>query len=165
MGALLTPALGTVVWASIAFLVVLCVLRRFAWGPILAALNDREASIAGALNEAEKVRKEMEELAASNENQLKEARAERDRMLREAREMADKLVADAKNTAREAADKEVAAAKDAIALERKAAIAELKSEVGNISLDIAERLLRDKLESNDEQKALVNRLIDESPLN
>ena len=165
MGALLTPALGTVVWASIAFLVVLFVLRRFAWGPILSALNDREASIAGALNEAEKVRKEMEELAASNENQLKEARAERDRMLREAREMADKLVADAKNTAREAADKEVAAAKDAIALERKAAIAELKSEVGNISLDIAERLLRDKLESNDEQKALVNRLIDESPLN
>ena len=165
MGALLTPALGTVVWASIAFLVVLFVLRRFAWGPILAALNDREASIAGALNEAEKVRNEMEELAASNENQLKEARAERDRMLREAREMADKLVADAKNTAREAADKEVAAAKDAIALERKAAIAELKSEVGNISLDIAERLLRDKLESNDEQKALVNRLIDESPLN
>ena len=165
MGALLTPALGTVVWASIAFLVVLFVLRRFAWGPILSALNDREASIAGALNEAEKVRKEMEELAASNENQLKEARAERDRMLREAREMADKLVADAKNTAREAADKEIAAAKDAIALERKAAIAELKSEVGNISLDIAERLLRDKLESNDEQKALVNRLIDESPLN
>ena len=165
MGALLTPALGTVVWASIAFLVVLFVLRRFAWGPILAALNDREASIAGALNEAERVRKEMEELSASNENQLKEARAERDRMLREAREMADKLVADAKNTAREVADKEVAAAKDAIALERKAAIAELKSEVGNISLDIAERLLRDKLESNDEQKALVNRLIDESPLN
>ena len=81
MGALLTPALGTVVWASIAFLVVLFVLRRFAWGPILSALNEREESIAGALNEAEKVRKEMEELAASNENQLKEARAERDRML------------------------------------------------------------------------------------
>lgn len=165
MGALLTPALGTVVWASIAFLVVLFVLRRFAWGPILSALNEREESIAGALNEAEKVRKEMEELAASNESQLKKARAERDRMLREAREMADQLVADAKNTAREAADKEVAAAKDAIAIERKAAIAGLKAEVGNLSLEIAERLLREKLESNDEQKALVNRLIDESPLN
>jgi F-type H+-transporting ATPase subunit b len=86
-------------------------------------------------------------------------------MLREAREMADQLVADAKNTAREAADKEVAAAKDAIAIERKAAVAELKAEVGNLSLEIAERLLREKLESNDEQKALVNRLIDESPLN
>ena len=165
MGALLTPALGTVVWASIAFLVVLFVLRRFAWGPILSALNEREESIAGALNEAEKVRKEMEELAASNENQLKEARAERDRMLREARDMADQLVADAKNTAREAADKEVAAAKDAIAIERKAAVAVLKAEVGNLSLEIAERLLREKLESNDEQKTLVNRLIDESPLN
>jgi F-type H+-transporting ATPase subunit b len=79
--------------------------------------------------------------------------------------MADQLVADAKNTAREAADKEVAAAKDAIAIERKAAVAELKAEVGNLSLEIAERLLREKLESNDEQKALVNRLIDESPLN
>ncbi len=165
MGALLTPALGTVVWASIAFLVVLFVLRRFAWGPILAALDEREQSIAGALNEADKVRKEMAELAASNENELKEARAERDRMMREAREMADSLVADAKNKAREAADKEVASAKDAIAIERKAAVAELKAEVGNLSLDIAERLLREKLESSDEQKALVNRLIDESPLN
>ncbi len=165
MGALLTPALGTVIWASIAFLVVLFVLRRFAWGPILAALDEREQSIAGALNEADKVRKEMAELAASNENELKEARAERDRMMREAREMADSLVADAKNKAREAADKEVASAKDAIAIERKAAVAELKAEVGNLSLDIAERLLREKLESSDEQKALVNRLIDESPLN
>jgi F-type H+-transporting ATPase subunit b len=98
MGALLTPALGTVVWASLAFLVVLFVLRRFAWGPILTALNDREQSIAGALNEAEKVRKEMEALAASNENQLKEARAQRDQMMREAREMADQLVADAKKS-------------------------------------------------------------------
>jgi len=165
MGALLTPALGTVVWASIAFLVVLFILRRFAWGPILTALNDREQSISGALNEAEKVRKEMEALAASNENQLKEARAQRDQMMREAREMADQLVADAKNKAREAADKEIASAKDAIAIERKAAVAELKAEVGNLSLEIAERLLREKLESNEEQKALVNRLIDESPLN
>lgn len=96
MGALLTPALGTVIWASIAFLVVLFVLKRFAWGPILAALDEREQSIAGALNEADKVRKEMAELAASNENELKEARAERDRMMREAREMADSLIAEAK---------------------------------------------------------------------
>ena len=94
---------------------------------------------------------------------LKEVRAERDRMLREAREMADQLVADAKNTAREAADKEVAAAKDAIAIERKAAVAEFNGG-GHLVLEIAERLLREKLESNDEQKALVNRLIDESPL-
>jgi F-type H+-transporting ATPase subunit b len=165
MGALLTPALGTVVWASIAFLAVLFMLRRFAWGPILAALNDREQSIAGALNEADRVRKEMEELSASTENQLKEARAERDKMMREAREMADQMVADAKNKARDVADKEIASAKDAIAVERKAAIAELKAEVGSLSLEIAERLLREKLESNDEQKALVNRLIDESPLN
>ncbi|MBT6163453.1 MAG: F0F1 ATP synthase subunit B [Crocinitomicaceae bacterium] len=165
MGALLTPAFGTVVWASIAFLVVMFLLRRFAWGPILSALSDREQSIAGALSQAEKVRQEMADLSVSNENQMKEARAERDRMMREAREMADQMVADAKNKAKEAADKEVASAKDAIAVERKAAIAELKAEVGGLSLEIAERLLREKLESTEEQKALVNRLIDESPLN
>jgi len=161
----LTPAFGTVVWASIAFLVVMFLLRRFAWGPILSALSDREQSIAGALSQAEKVRQEMADLSVSNENQMKEARAERDRMMREAREMADQMVADAKNKAKEAADKEVASAKDAIAVERKAAIAELKAEVGGLSLEIAERLLREKLESTEEQKALVNRLIDESPLN
>jgi F-type H+-transporting ATPase subunit b len=165
MGALLTPAFGTVVWASIAFIVVMLLLRRFAWGPILSALSDREQSIAGALSQAEKVRQEMAELSASNESQLNEARAERDRMMREAREMADQMVADAKNKAKEAADKEVASAKDAIAIERKAAVAELKAEVGTLSLEIAERLLREKLESSEEQKALVNRLIDESPLN
>ncbi|MDA7742627.1 F0F1 ATP synthase subunit B [Flavobacteriales bacterium] len=165
MGALLTPAFGTVVWASIAFLVVMFLLRRFAWGPILSALSDREQSIAGALSQAEKVRQEMADLSVSNENQMKEARAERDRMMREAREMADQMVADAKNKAKEAADKEVASAKDAIAVERKAAIAELKAEVGGLSLEIAERLLREKLESTEEQKVLVNRLIDESPLN
>jgi F-type H+-transporting ATPase subunit b len=165
MGALLTPAFGTVVWASIAFIVVMLLLRRFAWGPILSALSDREQSIAGALSQAEKVRQEMAELSASNESQLNEARAERDRMMREAREMADQMVADAKNKAKEAVDKEVASAKDAIAIERKAAVAELKAEVGTLSLEIAERLLREKLESSEEQKALVNRLIDESPLN
>ncbi len=165
MGALLTPAFGTVFWASIAFLVVLMLLRRFAWGPILQALSDREETIASALDEAKKVRQEMADLADSNESQLKEARAERDRMLREAREMVDKMISDAKGKAREEADKEVAAAKDAIALERKSAIAELKAEVGILSLEIAERLLREKLQSSDEQQALVNRLIDESPLN
>lgn len=93
-----------------------------------------------------------------------EARAERDRMLREAREMVDKMIADAKGRAREEADKEVATAKDAIALERKAAIAELKAEVGTLSLEIAERLLRDQLSTSNEQQDLINRLIDESPL-
>lgn len=165
MKALLTPDFGTVIWATLAFLVVLMILKRFAWGPILKALDDREETIAGALDEAEKVRREMAELSASNESQLKEARAERDRMLREAREMVDKMIAEAKGRAREEADREVASAKDAIALERKTAIVELKAEVGAISVEIAERLLRQKLDSTDEQRAFVSRLIDESPLN
>ena len=100
MDALLTPAFGTVVWSTIAFLVVLFLLRKMAWGPILTALKEREESIATALNEADKARSEMSALQADNERLLQEARAERDGMLREAREMADKLVADAKGRRR-----------------------------------------------------------------
>ena len=165
MGALLSPALGTVVWATIAFVVVLLLLRRLAWGPILKALADREESIASALNEAEKARQDMAALTDENERLLKEARVERDSILKEARETATQLVAEARAKAREEAERDLSNAREAIAVERKAAVAELKAEVAGLSIDIAERLLRQQLERNDEQQQLVNKLIDESPLN
>lgn len=164
MDALLTPAFGTVVWSSIAFLVVLFLLRKMAWGPILTALKEREESIATALNEADKARSEMSALQAENERLLQEARAERDGMLREAREMADKLVADAKGKAKEEAAREAESAREAIATERKAAVAELKSEVAKLSVSIAEQLIRAELADAGKQEALVSKLIDESPL-
>ena len=164
MDALLTPAFGTVVWSSIAFLVVLFLLRKMAWGPILTALKEREESIATALNEADKARSEMSALQADNERLLQEARAERDGMLREAREMADKLVADAKGKAKEEAAREAESAREAIATERKAAVAELKSEVAKLSVSIAEQLIRAELADAGKQEALVSKLIDESPL-
>ena len=164
MDALLTPAFGTVVWSTIAFLVVLFLLRKMAWGPILTALKDREESIAAALNEADKARSEMSALQADNERLLQEARAERDSMLREAREMADKLVVDAKGKAKEAAAREAESAREAIATERKAAVAELKSEVAKLSVSIAEQLIRAELADPGKQEALVSKLIDESPL-
>ena len=165
MDALLTPALGTVVWATVAFLVVMFVLRKFAWGPILSALKEREESIANALNEADRARSEMAALNADNERLLQEARGERDTMLREARDMADKLIADAKAKAKEEAARESDNARQAIATERKAAVAELKAEVAKLSVTIAEKLIRTELSGEDKQQALVQKLIDESPLN
>lgn len=165
MGALLSPAFGTVIWASIAFIVVLLLMRRMAWGPILKALSDREESITAALNEAEKARQEMAALSDENERLLKEARKERDSILTEARETATQMVAEARAKAQAEADRDLANARDAIAVERKAAVAELKAEVASLSIDIAERLMRQQLERNDEQQQLVNKLIDESPLN
>ena len=164
MDALLTPAFGTVVWSTIAFLVVLFLLRKMAWGPILTALKEREESIATALNEADKARSEMSSLQADNERLLQEARVERDSMLREAREMADKLVADAKGKAKEETAREVKSAREAIATERKAAVAELKSEVAKLSVSIAEQLIRAELADAGKQEALVSKLMDESPL-
>ena len=164
MDALLTPAFGTVVWSTIAFLVVLFLLRKMAWGPILTALKEREESIATALNEADKARSEMSALQADNERLLQEARAERDGMLREAREIVDKLIADAKGKAKEEAAREAESAREAIATERKAAVAELKSEVAKLSVSIAERLIRAELADAGKQEALVSKLIDESPL-
>jgi F-type H+-transporting ATPase subunit b len=165
MGALLTPAFGTVIWATVAFLVVLFLLRKFAWGPILTALQERERGIAEALGAADRARTEMAALNSENERLLQEARAERDRMLREAREMGDAVVAEARAKAKAEADREVAAARDAIAVERKAALADIKVEVANLSLDIAEQVLRRQLDRPAVQAELVDRLIEESPLN
>ena len=165
MGALLTPAFGTVIWATVAFLVVLFLLRKFAWGPILTALQERERGIAEALGAADRARTEMAALNSENERLLQEARAERDRMLREAREMGDAVVAEARSKAKAEADREVAAARDAIAVERKAALADIKVEVAILSLDIAEQVLRRQLDRPAVQAELVDRLIEESPLN
>jgi len=164
MEQLLSPAFGTVFWATIAFLSVLYLLRRMAWGPILQALSDREESIEKALREADKAREEMANLHADNEQLLSEARLKRDAMLKESREMADKVVSDAKTKAKDEASKEVEIALEAIQIERKAAIAELKAEVAKLSIDIAERLLREELTDSGKQKTLVDKLIEESTL-
>ena len=163
MGTLLSPAFGTVFWATLAFLATLFILKKFAWAPILNALNEREENIGNALRSADKAREEMANLNSENERLLQEARASRDAMLKESREMADKLISDAK--AKAAASAEVESAKEAIATERKAAVAELRTEVAKLSIDIAEQLVREELKSSDKQKTLVDKLISESTLN
>ena len=165
MDALLNPAFGTVVWASISFLVVLFLLKKMAWGPILQGLKDREEEIQGALDSAKEARAEIENLQSDNERLLQEARAERDGMLRDARDMADKLVADAKQTAKDEGERMIEQAKQAIDGERAAAVAELKAEVAKLSLEIAEQLVRKELSDDGAQQDLIGRMISDSKLN
>ncbi len=165
MEALLNTALGTVFWSTISFLVVLVLLRRLAWGPILQGLKDREEEIDGALNKAKEARAEIENLHADNERLLQEARAERDGMLRDARDMADKLVSDAKQQAKDEGERMIEQAKQAIDGERAAAVAELKAEVAKLSLDIAEKLVRQELKDDAAQQELIGRMITDSKLN
>ena len=165
MDALLNPAFGSVVWATVSFLVVLLLLRKMAWGPILQGLKDREEEIEGALNAAKEARAEIQNLQSDNERLLQEARAERDGMLRDARDMADKLVADAKQTAKDEGERMIDQAKQAIDGERAAAVAELKAEVAKLSLEIAEKLVRQELKDDGAQHELIGRMISDSKLN
>ncbi len=165
MDALLNPAFGSVVWATVSFLVVLLLLRKMAWGPILQGLKDREEEIEGALNAAKEARAEIQNLQSDNARLLQEARAERDGMLRDARDMADKLVADAKQTAKDEGERMIDQAKQAIDGERAAAVAELKAEVAKLSLEIAEKLVRQELKDDGAQQELIGRMISDSKLN
>lgn len=165
MDALLNPAFGSVVWATVSFLVVLLLLRKMAWGPILQGLKDREEEIEGALNAAKEARAEIQNLQSDNERLLQEARAERDGMLRDARDMADKLVAEAKQTAKDEGERMIDQAKQAIDGERAAAVAELKAEVAKLSLEIAEKLVRQELKDDGAQQELIGRMISDSKLN
>lgn len=165
MGALLTPAAGVVIWTTIAFLTVLFILRKFAWKPILKGLKDREESIDNALSAAERARNEMANLQADNERLLQEARVERDRILKEARDMRDSMVNDAKGKAQEEADRMITAAREAIANEKNRAVAELKNQVANLSIEIAEKLVRQNLSGDAANQELAEKLADDVKLN
>lgn len=153
------------VWASLAFIIVLLILKKFAWGPILDGLKNREETIARSLNEAEQARQEIAGLKADNEKLLQEARNERDAILREARELKEKIVSDAKGQAKKEADNLIAAAREAVNNEKLAALAELKTHVASLSLDIAEKVVRQHLSDDSNKKALVEELLKETKMN
>lgn len=162
---LITPEFGLVFWTLITFLVLLFILRKFAWNPILGAVSEREERIKDALASAEKARQEMENLQADNERILQEARAEREAMLKDAREMKAKMIADAKDEAQSQASKMIQQAQAAIESEKKAAMAELKSHVAGLSIEIAEKVVRDELSNKDKQLKLVENMLGETTLN
>lgn len=158
---LVTPEIGLVVWTTLVFLILIFILRRVAWKPILETVKTREESIENALNAAEKARDEVASLKADNERILNEARAERDRILKEAREMKDAIVAEAKSKATEEGEKMIAAAQEAIHNQKQAAITELKNQVAILSIDIAEKLLRKELSDKGRQQQMVDDLLKE----
>ncbi len=162
---LLTPGTGLIIWQAFVFLLLVLLLSKFAWKPILNALKERETSIQQALDAAEKARAEMARLQADNEKLLKEARGERDKMLKEARETANRMIDEARAEARKSADKIIDDARQAIQLEKQAALREVKVQVARFSLQIAEKLLKKNLESDKAQKELVETYLKDISVN
>jgi F-type H+-transporting ATPase subunit b len=162
---LVLPDFGLLFWTALVFTILMILLAKFAWKPILTAVNEREQKISESLELAEKTKNEMKVLQAQNENLLKEARAERDAIVRDAKEVATKMVEDSKNAAKVEAEKVMISAREAINSEKMAAVAELKNQVASFSLEIAEKLVRTELSSNDSQTALAAKLAAEVKMN
>lgn len=162
---LVTPDLGLLFWTGLVFCLLLFVLTKFAWKPILSAVNAREKKIAEALELADKTKSEMQALKAENDQIMKAARAERDQILKEAKEVANSMIEEAKGKAKVEASKLVEAARQNINSEKAAAMAELKNHIATLSLDIAEKVVRKELSSDDKQKELANQLAGEIKMN
>jgi F-type H+-transporting ATPase subunit b len=162
---LVKPDFGLVFWMTVSFLIVVFILRKFAWGPILTSLKERETSINDALNSAKKAKEEVANMKAENERILQEARNERDKMLKEARETKDAIVSEARTKAQVEGDRIITIARETIQNEKLAAITELKNQVATLSIDIAEKVIRQQLAGDDKQKALVNDLLKDVKLN
>jgi F-type H+-transporting ATPase subunit b len=156
---LLTPHTGTVIWMLIAFSIVFFILKKFAWKPLLNALKLREETIETALKSAENARKEMEKINVSKEALILEAKHDRDKIIHEARELKDSIINDAKKQAESEADKIIEATKNSIKSEKETAIKEIKEHAASLSIFIAEKLLKEKLVHDDDQKELIDRLL------
>ncbi|NJX14065.1 F0F1 ATP synthase subunit B [Tamlana crocina] len=150
---------------AIILLILIVLMRKFAWKPILDSLQTREDGIKDALESAEKARLEMQNLQADNKKLLNEAKAERDTLLKEARQMKDKMIEEAKSEAEVQANKMIEQAQVAIESEKKAAMAELKGQVSGLALEIAEKVVRKELSSKDQQLELVESMLTEKSLN
>ena len=158
-------SVGLFFWQSLLFIALILLLKKFAWGPILTAVEEREDGIKHALEAAEKAKAEMQVLNADNERILAEARIERDTLLKEAREIKDGIVNDAKELANTEADKILTTAKDQINNEKMKAMTELKNTVATLSIDIAEKVLRSELTDKKKQEDLVTNALKETELN
>ena len=161
---LVTPGIGLIFWQAVTFLIVLFLLTKFAWKPIMKALHEREASIENALSAAEQAKLEMQGLKAENEKLLAQARMERDKILRDATEAGNNLVERAKEKANEEGARMIAMAREAIENEKRAAIAEVKNQAAALSIEIAERILRRELSDPQAQQALAQDYVREVTL-
>jgi F-type H+-transporting ATPase subunit b len=163
-GSLTTPDLGTIIWTTVIFIILLALLRAFAWKPILQAVKAREESIKESLESAEDARKQMERLKADNEVILQEAREERDELLKEARDARDKMIAEAKKQSKSEADKIIEKARTGIEREKNMAVNEIRTQIASLSVEIAGKILNVKLKDSKEQNKLIERLLDDLDL-
>ena len=158
-------SLGLFFWQLVLFVALILLLKKVAWKPILEAVEKREDGIKDALESAEKARLEMQNLQADNQKLLKEARAEREEMLKEAKDIKNKMIEEAKGEAQTQANKMIEQAQAAIESEKRAAMAELKNHVAGLSLEIAEKVVREELSNKDKQIKLVESMLSEAKLN
>ena len=161
---IITPDPGLFIWTVFVFLILLWILNKFAFGPIKSALKKREDSITDALAQAQKAREEMANMKADNEKILNEAREERSRMLREAKEARDLIVSEAREKANAEYNRIVEEAKGAINNQKMAAMIEIKNSVGNMVLEVSEKVLRRELNNKNDQEVYVKQLVDEIKL-
>ena len=162
---LIKPAIGLIFWMLVTFSLLLFILGKYAWKPILGMLKERESTIADSLNQATKAREEMASLTAKNEDLLNQAKEERNKILHEAKEAAEKVKSGIMAKAQKEAEEKMQMAFREIDVQKKAAIAEVKNTVGLMALDIAEKVIRKELKTNKEQSDYVQKLANESNLN
>lgn len=162
---LLLPHLGLIIWTLIAFLIVFFILKKYAWAPILTGLNEREAGIASSIATAERVKLEMAQLVNENEALLAQAREERGAMLKEAKEIKDKIISEAKDDAKVQASKIIADAQASIENQKMAAITDLKNQLGNMVIEVSEKILRRELANKAEQENYIQELTADVKLN
>ncbi|HDR68707.1 MAG TPA: ATP synthase F0 subunit B [Bacteroidaceae bacterium] len=162
---LVTPGIGLIFWSTLFFLILLLVLAKLAWPAILSAISARNDSIRKALDAADKAREEMQQLQADNERIIAEAREERDTLMKEAREIRDQVIADAREKAAEETKRMIKMARESVHEEKISAINEIKEQMAKLSVNIAEKLVKEKLKDNKVQNDLVKKLVDELDLN
>ena len=162
---LLLPHLGLIFWTLLAFVIVLMILKKFAWKPIIQSLNERETNIADSISMAERVKLEMAQLKNDNELLLIQARDERTALLKEAKETKDKMISEAKEEARIAASKIITEAQASINHQKMAALTEIKNQVGNLVIEVSEKVLRRELSNKAEQEIYIQKLAQEATLN
>lgn len=162
---LINPGFGLIIWMTIALLVVLFVLKKYAWKPIMNALKEREGSIEDSLRAADKAREEMKDLKLDNEKLLRDAKDERDALMREARVIKEKIIEQAKERAGMEANNIVESAKKRIENEKKAALVEIKNTIATTAIEIAEKILREEFKDKKKQAAYIEEMLKETRLN
>ena len=162
---MIEPGIGLLFWMTLTFLILLFLLAKFAWKPILSAINEREVTIVDSLNQAKLAKQEVENLKAENEIIIREAKIERDQILKEARDIRDRIVGEAKGLAKAEGDKMIESARQTIKAEKSAAVSDIKSQIGTLSINIAESILKQKLDNDGAQDALVANILNTSNLN